>query len=96
MKTDPATPLPECNEGAEAFHRFDTTMSKLLSVSHEETYEARSRVPEAVPCESESTRPEAQGQAPRFLGPRGSRTFERLFARFFCPLRWFCRSVPCK
>ena len=34
MKTDPATPLPECAEGPEAFKRFDATMGALLSVPH--------------------------------------------------------------
>lgn len=34
MKTDPATPLPECNEGPQAFHRFDAAMETLLSVPH--------------------------------------------------------------
>jgi hypothetical protein len=34
MKTDPATPLPQCNEGPEAFQRFDATIGKLLSVPH--------------------------------------------------------------
>jgi hypothetical protein len=32
MKSDPATPLPECVEGPEAFARFDAIMAKLLSV----------------------------------------------------------------
>ena len=36
MKDEPATPLPECIEGPEAFIRFDATMGKLLSVSHKE------------------------------------------------------------
>jgi hypothetical protein len=36
MKQEPAPPLPECNEGVEAFQRFDSTVSKLLSVPHEE------------------------------------------------------------
>ena len=36
MKSDPATPMPACIEGQEATARFDGTMRKLLSVSHEE------------------------------------------------------------
>ena len=34
MKSDPATRSLECNEGADAFARFDATMSTLLSVPH--------------------------------------------------------------
>jgi hypothetical protein len=34
MKTEPATPFPVCDEGPEAFKRFDATIGKLLSVSH--------------------------------------------------------------
>lgn len=30
------TQLPDCAEGKEAFKRFDITMGKLLSVSHDE------------------------------------------------------------
>lgn len=33
MKTDPAT-LPECIEGPEAFERFDTFVTDVLSVPH--------------------------------------------------------------
>ena len=36
MKRHPATQLPECNEGPDAAAKFDFTMSKLLSVSHDE------------------------------------------------------------
>ena len=36
MTLDPATRLPECSEGPKAAAKFDLTMSKLLSVSHEE------------------------------------------------------------
>ena len=36
MKSDPATPLPECIEGPEASDHFDATMRKLLAVSHTE------------------------------------------------------------
>jgi hypothetical protein len=32
MKTDPATALPECNEGPEAFQRFDALVDEVLSV----------------------------------------------------------------
>jgi hypothetical protein len=34
MKTEPATPLPECTEGQEAFTKFDNEMKFLLSVPH--------------------------------------------------------------
>lgn len=34
MKTDPATRLPECIEGPEAYRRFDEGMRQILSVSH--------------------------------------------------------------
>jgi hypothetical protein len=34
MKTEPATQLPECIEGPEAFTRFDNEMKFLLSVPH--------------------------------------------------------------
>jgi hypothetical protein len=34
MKTEPATQLPECIEGAEAFERFDKEIQFLLSVPH--------------------------------------------------------------
>jgi hypothetical protein len=34
MKTDPATPLPECIEGPEAFRRFDEGVRQILSVPH--------------------------------------------------------------
>jgi hypothetical protein len=34
MKPDPATPLPECIEGPEAFRRFDEEVKFLLSVPH--------------------------------------------------------------
>jgi len=36
MKTDLATPLPECHEGPEAFRRFDRTVKALLAVPHSE------------------------------------------------------------
>ncbi len=32
MGIDPTIPLPECNEGPEAFKRFDAAMGKLLAV----------------------------------------------------------------
>jgi hypothetical protein len=34
MKTDPATPLPECHEGQEAFQRFDSLADSVLAVPH--------------------------------------------------------------
>jgi hypothetical protein len=34
MKTQPATPLPECIEGPEAFQRFDEGVKQILSVPH--------------------------------------------------------------
>jgi hypothetical protein len=34
MKTEPATPLPDCIEGAEAFQRFDEGTRQILSVPH--------------------------------------------------------------
>jgi len=34
MKTEPATPLPECHEGPEAFQRFDALVDSVLSVPH--------------------------------------------------------------
>ena len=33
MKADPAT-LPDCNEGPEAFRRFDEGVRQILSVPH--------------------------------------------------------------
>jgi hypothetical protein len=33
MNADSATPLPECNEGPEAFRRFDEGVRQILSVS---------------------------------------------------------------
>jgi hypothetical protein len=35
MNSDPATPMPECIEGREAFRRFDDGMRQILSVSHD-------------------------------------------------------------
>jgi len=32
MKNEPATPLPECIEGPEAFQRFDESIRQILSV----------------------------------------------------------------
>ena len=32
MKTEPATPLPECIEGPEAFQRFDALVDSVLAV----------------------------------------------------------------
>ncbi len=32
MKTDTTTRLPDCNEGPEAFQKFDTMVGSLLSV----------------------------------------------------------------
>jgi hypothetical protein len=34
MKPDPATQLPECIEGPEAFKRFDDGVRQILSVPH--------------------------------------------------------------
>ncbi len=34
MKTQPATPLPQCAEGPEAFQRFDATMQAFPVVPH--------------------------------------------------------------
>jgi hypothetical protein len=34
MKTEPATSLPECIEGPEAFRRFDEGVRQILSVPH--------------------------------------------------------------
>lgn len=34
MKTDPATPLPECHDGPEAFQRFDALVDAVLAVPH--------------------------------------------------------------
>ncbi|MGD0498250.1 MAG: hypothetical protein ABSC23_07425 [Bryobacteraceae bacterium] len=34
MKTEPATPLPECHEGPEAFQRFDALVDSVLAVPH--------------------------------------------------------------
>jgi len=34
MKTEPTKPLSECNEGPDAFSRFDAMMEKLFSVPH--------------------------------------------------------------
>jgi hypothetical protein len=34
MKTEPATQLPECIEGPEAFRRFDEGVRQILSVPH--------------------------------------------------------------
>ena len=34
MKSEPVTSLPECNEGPEAFQRFDTLVDAVLAVPH--------------------------------------------------------------
>jgi hypothetical protein len=34
MNTEPATPLPECHEGPEAFQRFDALVDTVLAVPH--------------------------------------------------------------
>lgn len=34
MKIKPATPMPECNEGPEAFERFDALVGAVLAVPH--------------------------------------------------------------
>ena len=34
MKTEPATPMPECHEGPEAFQRFDALVDSVLAVAH--------------------------------------------------------------
>lgn len=34
MKNESPTPFPGCNEGPDAFRRFDAVMDKLLSVPH--------------------------------------------------------------
>jgi hypothetical protein len=34
MNTEPATPLPECIEGPEAFQRFDAMVDSVLAVPH--------------------------------------------------------------
>lgn len=34
MKTEPATQLPECHEGPQAFQRFDTAVRQILSIPH--------------------------------------------------------------
>jgi hypothetical protein len=34
MKTEPATPMPECYEGQEAFERFDALVGAVLAVPH--------------------------------------------------------------
>jgi hypothetical protein len=34
MKTEPATSLPECIEGPEAFRRFDSLVDSVLAVPH--------------------------------------------------------------
>jgi hypothetical protein len=34
MKTEPATQLPECHEGPQAFQRFDAGVCQILSVPH--------------------------------------------------------------
>ena len=36
MKADPVTRLSDCDEGPQAFERFDATMGTLLSVPKEE------------------------------------------------------------
>jgi hypothetical protein len=40
MTDEPKTPLPECYEGPEAYERFDTTMSALLSVQKKDNSSA--------------------------------------------------------
>ena len=34
MNIDPETPLPDCNEGPEAFQRFDALIDAVLAVPH--------------------------------------------------------------
>ena len=34
MKNEPASVLPECHEGAEAFRQFDEGVRQILSVPH--------------------------------------------------------------
>jgi hypothetical protein len=34
MNTEPAMPLPDCNEGPEAFQRFDALVDSVLAVPH--------------------------------------------------------------
>jgi hypothetical protein len=34
MNAEPTTPLPECNEGPEAFQRFDALVDSVLAVPH--------------------------------------------------------------
>jgi hypothetical protein len=34
MNTEPATPLPECIEGSDAFQRFDAMVDSVLAVPH--------------------------------------------------------------
>jgi hypothetical protein len=34
MKTEPATAMPECIEGQEAFERFDALVGAVLAVPH--------------------------------------------------------------
>lgn len=34
MNTEPATPLPECHEGPEAFKRFDALVGSVMAVPH--------------------------------------------------------------
>jgi hypothetical protein len=43
MKTEPATSLPECHEGPEAFQRFDALVDSVLAVPHS-LLERRERV----------------------------------------------------
>jgi hypothetical protein len=34
MKTEPASTLPECHEGPEAFRQFDEGVKQILAVPH--------------------------------------------------------------
>src|ERR1022692_2284796 len=67
------------------YKAFDALVSKVLSVSHRGDKAARRGIPQACRCEPKKARTETEGQAFRFLGPRGdvhvlgpilSRTFQ--------------------
>ena len=80
MTVDPATKLPDCNEGSDAATKFDFTMGKLLSVSHDELLRR-----EAEYRKRSLANPNRRGRNQRSsgvaeLGQKGTKIFEELLS----------------